>query len=123
MHSAEDVVDRLTREGLVSLFEAAKANGISKISPFALHRACMSGGLESVKVAGRRLTSTPAFRRWLVARSVLRRAEPKRRAVASRTTSPAARAYLASKGLSVGGANESLATNSATPASRAGRGD
>lgn len=71
MQCAEHVVDRLTREGLVGLREAARANGISEISNFALHRACRAGFLESVKVAGRRLTSVEAVRRWLVEQSRL----------------------------------------------------
>lgn len=71
VHCTEQVVDRLTREGLVSLLDAAGANGVHDTSIFALHRACMTGALESMKVAGRRLTSVEAFRRWLVERSKL----------------------------------------------------
>lgn len=105
MLSAASVVDRLTREGLVSLLDAAKANGIRHISIFALHRACMSGALESIKVAGKRLTSVEAFKRWVVERSQLpeRRHRGRGRGKPSRT-SEAARAFLQSKGLNVGGA-------------------
>lgn len=109
MLSAASVVDRLTREGLVTLLDAAKANGIRHISIFALHRACMSGALESIKVAGKRLTSVEAFKRWVVERSQLpeRKRQPRRdRRIASPQTSSQARAYLASKGLRVGGSDK-----------------
>lgn len=63
-------VDRLLEEGLLSIVDAAEAEGL-RISPkttirWALHG---TGGvrLETVKVGGRRLTSRAAIRRFVAA--------------------------------------------------------
>lgn len=69
-HASISRTDRLLDEGLVSVVEAAAAEGIRICARTAL-RWCIAGvrgiRLESLKIAGRRMTSRAALRRFVAA--------------------------------------------------------
>lgn len=64
--SCPDNAARLLAEGVQPLVDAAKEAGLRPVPSLrTLLRASISRRLESVKVAGRRLTSAPAIVRWV----------------------------------------------------------
>ena len=68
--AAQVLTDRLLDEGIVTVLDAARAEGIRITSRTAL-RWCIAGvrgvRLESIKIRGRRMTSRAALRRFIAA--------------------------------------------------------
>ena len=64
----EERYDQLLREHVYPLVEAAREAGLHPAPSIdTLLRACSAGKLASIKLAGRRLTSASAIRRWVIA--------------------------------------------------------
>jgi hypothetical protein len=73
--SRQDIAERLMAEGTRPLVDAARDARLQPVPSLrTLLRAAISGRLESLKVAGRRVTSPAAVVRWVAAQQ--RRAEP-----------------------------------------------
>ncbi len=95
--AAEEVVDRLTAEGLLPSIVACRKGGLPDISLWATIRLCKSGKLEAIKVNSRWMSSVPAVRRYLIrcAEESSRSAPDAARAA---TTPEVDRAYLKAQG-------------------------
>lgn len=79
-----DTAARLLGEGTMPLVEAAREAGLRPVPSLrTLLRASITGRLESLRVAGRRVTSVPAVVRWVAAQQRRRAARPAARAVDS----------------------------------------
>ena len=94
---AEELVDRLTAEGIRSAIGACRDGGLPAISLWAVIRLCKSGKLEAIKVSNRWMSTVPAVRRYLVrcAEASRRGAPPSEQAPATPETD---RAYLKAQG-------------------------
>ena len=66
--TADDITVRLLTEGTMPLVDAAREAGLCPVPSLrTLLRAAAAERLESLKVAGRRVTSAPAIGRWIAA--------------------------------------------------------
>ncbi|MCU0864337.1 MAG: DUF1580 domain-containing protein [Planctomycetes bacterium] len=77
--SSQTAAERLLDEGVLTIVEAARWEGIDISSKTALRWALAGTGgakLESIRIGGRRMTSRAAMRRFVAAQQQDRRREP-----------------------------------------------
>lgn len=94
----QTTADRLLDEGVLTIVEAARLEGIDISSKTALRWALAGTGgakLESIRIGGRRMTSRAAIRRFVSAQQQQRAAPPAHQALDPR----AADAVLAAHGM------------------------